>query len=113
MWDGQEGFIWLSSIYGSYNYTSDIVIPEDKAVGLIDIGQGVQRVDPELLEALHILPFCNHESLQTIAIHTVCGHAVYDEDAVTAAIREAAPGAAVISSGVGGGPSVTRSRDDG
>jgi len=28
--DGEKGSIWLSSIYGDYNYTCDIAIPEDE-----------------------------------------------------------------------------------
>lgn len=28
--NGQKGHIWLSSIYGDYNYTCDLQIPEDE-----------------------------------------------------------------------------------
>ena len=30
--DGKEGNVWLSSIYGDYNYTSDYPIPEGDIV---------------------------------------------------------------------------------
>ena len=30
--DGNEGFIWLSSIYGDYNYTAEAAIPEGEVV---------------------------------------------------------------------------------
>ena len=33
--DGNEGFIWLSSIYGDYNYTAEIGIPEGDIVDFI------------------------------------------------------------------------------
>jgi ribosomal protein S27E len=33
--EGKQGSIWLSSIYGDYNYTSDFSIPEGEVVDFI------------------------------------------------------------------------------